>query len=102
MEEVKYVIKNALLHVDIEGGLVHLATNLGTKCVVLFGPTQVDIYGYPENINIVAPKCNGGYGLYDNAFRCAKDLDEPECMKALKPQLVMEHIVSYLNDNDSI
>lgn len=100
LEEVKYVLKGALLHVDIEGGLVHLATNLGTKCIVLFGPTQVDIYGYPENINIVSPECNGCYGLYDNAFRCAKDLDNPECMKTLTPQLVMSHISSYLDNID--
>lgn len=100
LEEVKYVLKNAILHIDIEGGLVHLATNLGTKCVVLFGPTQVYIYGYPENINIVSPACNGCYGLYDNALGCARNLDEPECMKTLTPQLVMSHISSYLNSID--
>lgn len=96
IEELKFILKGAMLHIDIEGGLVHLATNLGTKCVVLFGPTQEYMYAYPENINIVSSSCSGCYGLYDNAFRCAKDMKDPECMRSITPNIVMKRIEQYM------
>lgn len=103
MELVKYILLNTLLHIDCEGGLVHLASQLGTKCIVLFGPTQVDYFGYPNNINIISDKCHGCYGLYDTAYKCARSLNEPECMYSITPETVMKHTDAYLHsltDND--
>ena len=51
LEVVKYILKNALFHLDCEGGLVHLATAVDTKCIVLFGPTPLEYYAYPQNVN---------------------------------------------------
>ncbi|MCK9545063.1 MAG: hypothetical protein M0R03_23855, partial [Novosphingobium sp.] len=45
------------LHISNEGGIVHLAHSLGTKSVVLFGPTNPTLYGYPDNFNIYYEKC---------------------------------------------
>ena len=84
----------------IEGGLVHLATNLGTKCVVLFSPTQPNIYAYPNNINIVYATCNGCYGLYENGYACARGLEKPECMYSITPEMVMEKIAEYIDSNN--
>ncbi|MBR5162824.1 MAG: hypothetical protein IKW79_02235, partial [Schwartzia sp.] len=95
-ELVKYVLRNAVLHVDIEGGLVHLATQLGTKCAVLFGPTPVTFFGYPQNINIVSPRCAGCHGLYEDLNHCAKEQAEPECMRSITPEMVMEAIAKYM------
>ena len=58
LELTKYILANSLLHVGCEGGLIHLATQLGTKCVVIFGPTCLDYYGYSQNINLSAEVCN--------------------------------------------
>lgn len=97
IEIVKYVLKNSILHIDIEGGLVHIATQLGTKCVVLFGPTPVFYFGYPENINIVSEACDYCLSLYDDQYRCAKGYDRPECMFSITPEYVMEHIKQYMS-----
>jgi ADP-heptose:LPS heptosyltransferase len=51
------------MHIDDEGGLVHMATALGTKCAVLFGPTPVGIFGYEQNINICADTCKECFGI---------------------------------------
>lgn len=96
LELVKYILKNALLHVDCEGGLVHLATQLGTRCAVLFGPTPQWYFGYEENINISANVCPPCYYLEDNFASCIRRLDEPECMKALQPAMVMEKIREHI------
>lgn len=96
IELVEYILKNSILHVDIEGGLVHLATQLGTKCVVLFGPTPVEYWGYEQNINITAGNCLNCYGMYSNINKCARDLEKPECMWSITPEMVMEKVEDYL------
>ena len=91
-ENLAYILKNSQLHIDIDGGLVHMATQLGTKCIVLFGPTPVDIYGYKQNINIVAKGCNGCFGLYQNMYQCAKGYDNPQCMDSITVKMVMDKV----------
>lgn len=98
LELVKYILKNAMFHFDIDGGLVHLATALGTKCVVLFGPTSVDFLGYEENLNIVSQTCSGCYSLYENASQCARGMEQPECMYSIKPEYVFGQIQCLLAD----
>lgn len=93
LELVKWIIKNSLCHIDGEGGLVHLATQLDTKCIVLFGPTPIHMYGYEQNINIISPKCNNCMGLHEDwAYKCYRNEDEPRCMQDIKPELVVEKL----------
>lgn len=97
IEYVKYVLKNSIMHIDIEGGLMHLATQIGTKCVCLLGITQANLFAYPQNINIVSEKCSGCYCLYDDTYECAKGLDVPLCMKSITPEMVMNRIINYMD-----
>ena len=94
---VEYVLKNSFLHIDIEGGLVHIASQLGTKCVVLFGPTVAEYYGYENNINIRAGNCHNCWGLYSDVNRCARGMQEPECMYSITPQMVYDCIKKELD-----
>lgn len=96
LETIKYVLQSSRLHIDCEGGLVHLATQLGTKCAVLFGPTPISYFGYNDNINICAGSCSNCYYVYDDFTLCARGLDESECMLSLTPDYVMEQISSFL------
>lgn len=93
---VAEVLRNALFHIDIEGGLVHLASQIGTKCIVLFGPTPSAYFAYENNINIQIGDCHGCYSFYQDAGRCAKGMKEPKCMYEITPTLVMEHIDKYM------
>lgn len=96
LEIVKVILKNALCHIDCEGGLVHMATQLGTKCAVLFGPTPSWFFGYDENINIVSPKCKECVYLFpDWQINCHK-YDRPECMYSITPEIVLEKVSDYL------
>ena len=97
LELIKYILQGSVLHISTEGGLMHLATQLGTKCLTLFGQTQVEMFGYEQNINVVSAKCHGCYCLYDNPFVCARGMKRPECMEKLVPELVMEHAAAYLD-----
>lgn len=92
------VLNNSTFHLDIEGGLVHIASQLGTKCIVLFGPTVPDYYGYEQNTNIRAGNCHECWGLYSEVNRCARDMKEPVCMNEITPQMVMATIDEYMGE----
>ena len=96
MELLKYVLKNSLLHVDCEGGSVHLASQLGTKCLVLFGATDVNYFGYVQNINLVSEVCSPCYLVWENNKECMLRSKEPVCMLSITPQKVFEVAYRYL------
>ena len=97
IEIIKYVLLHSKLHIDCEGGMVHLATQLGTKCAVLFGPTPKEYYGYDCNINIDAGVCSNCYWFVNDCISCYRKLEQPECMYKLLPEYVMECISGELN-----
>ena len=96
LEEVKVILRHSSLHIDNDSGMVHLrhALHAGPS-VVMFGPTDIDIYGYPENINIKSKNCH--------CFPCewitsswnltCINTDNPHiCMRSIKPEDVMKEI----------
>lgn len=95
--EVAAILSGAVLHLDIEGGLVHLATHLGTRCAVLFGPTPIEYFGYDSNINITAQNCEWCIGLYRDTYKCAKGYDNPRCMYSITPEMVLNRIKDEIN-----
>jgi len=52
-----YILQKSSLHIDTEGGLVHIAHSVKTKSIVLFNGTIPRLYGYRDNINIYKNKC---------------------------------------------
>ncbi|SEK21766.1 hypothetical protein SAMN02910377_00346 [Pseudobutyrivibrio ruminis] len=101
LELTKFILKNSLCHIDCEGGLVHLATQLGTKCIVLFGPTPVHMYGYEQNINIVSPFCNNCMGLHELwAYDCYRKYDGNKCMESIIPEEVFREIKKVIKNEN--
>lgn len=97
LEEVKWILKNAKYHIDCEGGLVHMATQLATKCIVMFGPTPVHMYGYTNNLNVVSSKCNNCMGLHEEwACSCLKNTTE--CMDSITAEKVAGILIADYND----
>lgn len=96
LELTKYILKNSLLHVDCEGGLVHLASQLGTKCVVLFGATDIQYFGFSNNVNLSAEVCSPCYHAWNIGSECLLGANEPPCMLAITPQRVFDVSYRYL------
>ena len=90
------VMRKALFHIDIEGGLPILNQHLGGKSVVLFGPTAIEQQGRSFNLNLRANTCTPCYewGTNDKSLAMLKkDLPcNAHCMKDLKPEYVVEEI----------
>lgn len=92
-ELTKWIIKNSFCHIDCEGGLVHLATQFDTKCIVIFGPTPVHMYGYEQNINLVSNLCNNCMGLHDEwAYSCYRKEQKNQCMRSIEPKAIVNAI----------
>lgn len=93
-EDVKIIIKNAKLLISGEGGMVHLRHALTAKpSIVLFGPTDMDFYGYSTNINIRTSVCKHPCEWFcrDWFFHCTH-IEPKACLWSLTPKLVMEKI----------
>jgi hypothetical protein len=92
-EESAGIIKNSLLHIDSESGLVHLATSMQVKCVVLFGPTNISWFSYKENINIAPGYCGNCWWSTETWMdACPIGLDVPICTKSYNTAKVMSAI----------
>ena len=95
LELTKHILANSLLHVGCEGGLIHLATALGTKCLVLFGASDWRYFGYPQNINIVSEVC--APCLYvTKTFGCFFNAKELPCMADITAQDAFRETSEYL------
>lgn len=101
LELAKYILANSLLHVGCEGGLIHLATALATKCLVIFGATSHYYFGYERNINIVSDVCYPcSYIVSTNFNECLRGFKESPCMLSITPQLVCDVTCNYLRQLD--
>ena len=99
LDEVAGLIAGAQLHLDNEGGLVHLASSLGTRCAVVFGPTPSDFFGYPGNINIDPPVCGNCWWMTKTWMDlCAKEYDAPRCMTEQDPVVVASRVSTGLKE----
>lgn len=95
LEQVKVLLKHSLVHIDGEGGMVHLRHALkGGKSVVMFGPTSSEFFGYSENENIVGNGCDTWCEWTVNNWqeKCLRGYDNAPCMMSIIPEKVMQSV----------
>lgn len=95
LDDVAFLLKHSSLHIDCEGGFTHLRHALrGGKTVVLFGPTDIGYYGYPENINLRTDACSECEWSREKWLEsCVRGMVNPACMYSLTPEFVFSQIV---------
>lgn len=98
LQEVGAILDKALLHIDVESGLVHLAASLGTRCVVIFGPTPWEYFGYPTNINLFSISCTPCWWLQNDWMNtCHRSANKLCCTKDINFQEIIEQIITIVN-----
>ena len=91
LAEAAWVVKHALVHVDTDSGLAHLARAVHAPAVVLFGPTDAGYYGHPGHANLAPARCgNCWWSTPDWLARCPRGLARPECVESIAPEVVVE------------
>ena len=97
LDEVAWVIKQSMLHIDGESGLVRLGHALHTKSAVIFGPTSLDFFRFDRNINLRSDTCNDCWWANKDWLRCCpRGLTSPECMESITPEMLVEKVAAYL------
>ena len=93
------LLSQALAHVDTESGLVHMASGLPVRSVVLYGPTDKAFYAYEKNKNLSAGTCHSCMWLKsDWMFRCPLNRPAAEqCMAQISVEQVLEAVNSLLH-----
>ncbi|MCA3338084.1 MAG: glycosyltransferase family 9 protein [Roseomonas sp.] len=90
LSEVAGLLRATALHLDNEGGLVHLAACYGRRSLVVFGPTPSDYFGYPQNINVDPVRCGGCWWIDERWMdRCPRGMAQPECMYGQPPERIV-------------
>jgi hypothetical protein len=83
LSDAKSLVAASAFHCDNEGGFVHIAAAFGKKCCVIFGPTDVDFFSYPDNLNIRPRKCGGCWWSERSWMTdCPRGDDYPVCMSS--------------------
>lgn len=103
LEQAKVLLKNSLIHIDYEGGLVHLRHVLcGKTSVVLHGPTSTERYGYPENIAIRSDACPKAceWSSRDWLTVCHNDNEKFACMSSVTPEYILRIVMDVLKRED--
>ena len=101
LEDIKVLIKNSILHIDCEGGFAHLRNALKAShpAVVIFGPTNPDLYAYDSNINIYNKGacsicCDWVYEDWQNC--CLRGEKNPPCTFSVSCEQVYKEVDKYL------
>lgn len=96
MQQTATILRGALFHIDMEGGLVIYNQHLGGKSVVLFGPTAIENQGRSFNLNLRAGTCTPCYEWGTHKYNLCVLKSKLECgahcMRDLKPEYVAEQI----------
>lgn len=102
-EDVKILVRDALLLISSEGGMVHLRHALTPKkSMVLFGPTDMDFYGYSNNINLRSTACKCACEWFcKDWFRHCVNRELKACMWALTPKIVMKEIDKFFEETNN-
>lgn len=99
VEELKALLKYSFLHIDSEGGMVHLRHALqGDASAVLYGPTSDAFYGYEENINIRTKSCAYPceWAILDWNVRCLREKEQRICMSSITPEMVIRRLKKWI------
>lgn len=99
LREVAGLLRATALHLDNEGGLVHLAACYGRRSLVVFGPTPSDYFGYAHNINVDPVRCGGCWWIDELWMdRCPRGMAQPECMFTQRPEVIVDLALEALNE----
>ena len=96
LREAAGLIKNAVWHLDIESGLVHMARCFGIQSTVIFGPTPEAYFGYKENRNIPPSACGDCWWITETWMaHCPRGFPAPICTNQ-DPSLVAHQVIECL------
>lgn len=101
LPEASAVIEDALLLLDNESGMVHIASCFSVPSCVVFGPTPPDFFCYAGNVAVRPKVCGGCWWITEDWMdRCPRGMQEPVCMNTQPPSAVARAFLQLLEANN--
>jgi len=90
------VIRNSILFIGLEGGLMHLAKSVGRASAIIYGGyIRPEISGYTDNLNINrSVHCSPCY----SSERASSDCPIMICMKQILPYSVYQQVIEFISE----
>ncbi len=101
--ELKVTLKNAVLHIDGDCGMVHLrrAMHSGAN-IVLYGNLPDSVYGYNEDYRVVSGACGHWCAKAFDAWKCrCYKGGLPDCMTSIRPEQIADIIGKHITMLDN-
>jgi hypothetical protein len=99
LPEVASVILASKLHVDNDSGLVHIAASMGTRALVVFGPTDAEYFAYPGHLTARASFCGGCWWTTESWMdQCPRGFAVAKCMTSHDPMRLARAIAQAVGD----
>ena len=97
LNELLVILKNAIMLISSEGGLVHLNHFIGGISAVVYGPTDEKYFGYEGDIICVNRlPCRLPCQFISEDENCPLKSGIPQCMLNVTPQMVYQKILPFL------
>ena len=102
LEQLLALLSASRIHIDSEGGMVHLRHALNRKTsVVVHGPTSISTKGYSENINVRSKICNCNccewlMGKNWQSFCIKTNSAIPACMQDISSEMIIKKVKDVL------
>ncbi len=96
LSQISVILKGASIHIDYDGGLVHVNHMVGGRSIVLMGPSSVENHAYPENQYISSGLCEACEWTTPSWLsKCPKGQEHPACMAGIDVEKVMRSIADF-------
>lgn len=97
------VLKNCKLLIGVDNFIMHAAHLVKLNAIIIWGPTDSEIYGYPEHRHVQIPRT--GCKFKDNClgpetpdnYSKPCPLDDKHCMNLISPERILELSLELLN-----
>jgi len=102
LSELCFVMKNAVAHIDTEGGLVHFARAVHVPAVAIHGATSPSFFGYPQNANIYSYECNSCF-YADRTWiaRCPRGTAGPVCTDSIPVNTIIRPVLEIRSNREA-
>lgn len=96
-------LNSSFLHIDGDSGLVHARKLFNKPSVVIFGSTNVEYFGYKENINIAPNFCGDCWWKKSDWMQnCKEKYESPKCIDSVIPEEVFKKVKNMLLMKDTL
>lgn len=102
ISELGALMKVSTAVVSCEGGMAHMASAVGVRSVVNFGPTQKEFFSYKDNVNISKGACKDCMWLSLDWMKNCINSERPyECTTLISHDELVDGVIKIQNDQES-